>query len=133
MEDATASCRSWAGRRRASAIACRVARREAGRARRLQTPCRSRRPGTIAPPASPTLAVEIAHAEAAVEQFEDKAVAQMRQGRVVARPLVAHEGMRAVEFVPGVMAADLFQPLTDQGAAFERDVRVLPAPDHHQL
>src|ERR1051325_113387 len=68
-----------------------------------------------------------------MEQLEHEAVAQVRQRRVKARSLVAHEGVGPVELVPSVGGANLFQLLPDQDAPLERDVRVLPAPDHQQF
>jgi len=48
---------------------------------------------------------------------------------VVSQPFVAHEGVRGVELVPGEIGAGRFERLADEGAAGERDMRVLPAPD----
>ena len=56
---------------------------------------------------------EVPLAELAVEQLHDEAVAMPSQCRVVARPLVAQEGMLRVELVPLVEDAGLFEAATD--------------------
>src|SRR5262245_620819 len=69
----------------------------------------------------------------ASEQVEGQAVAQPGQRRVVARPLVTHEGVLTIEFMPGVQHPGPVQGIVDGATALNRDVRVLPAPDHQQL
>ena len=56
---------------------------------------------------------EVPQAELAVEQLHDEAVAMPGQCRVVARPLVAQEGMLRVELVPLVEDGGLFEAATD--------------------
>ena len=56
---------------------------------------------------------EVPLAKLAVEQLHDEAVAMPGQCRVVARPLVAQEGMLRVELVPLVEDAGLFEAVTD--------------------
>src|SRR5574341_2307616 len=72
-------------------------------------------------------------AERAGEQVERQAVAGERERRVVAGALVAHEGVGAVELVPGEGEAGLGEPLVDQEPALDRDVRVLAPPDHQEF
>ena len=85
---------------------------------------------TAGSPAPLALAGEVALAELAAEQLHNKAVAVPSQRWVVAWALVAQEGVLCVELVPLVEDAGLFEAVADPDAAFERDMRVLPAPQH---
>src|SRR5215471_2902353 len=96
------------------------------RARANRAGCVSRRARICLPSHEPTLlgslqwafsgelsAGEVPLAELAVEQLHDEAVAMREQCRVVARPLVAQEGMPRVELVPLIEDAGLFEAATD--------------------
>src|SRR5947209_1604625 len=69
---------------------------------------------------------------ALASQAPPEQIRRQRQGQagcrgVVAVPLVAHEGVRRVEFVPGEADARPAQLGVDALAAFRGHVRILPA------
>ena len=57
----------------------------------------------------------------------------MRQFGIVAIALVAHESMCAIDFEPLESRPRFLQPRLDFVPAFQRNMRVLPAPDVKQL
>ena len=88
--------------------------------------CRVSPPGAAAWPAGPL-------PELAREEVEHHPVADERERRIVARPLVAHERVLAVVLVPREGGARLAHPRVDLRAPLGRDVRVLAPPDHEHL
>src|SRR5258708_4714132 len=75
----------------------------------------------------------IALTEFSSKERESEGVALEGEFRIVARAFVAEEGVGAVEFVPGKVCAGGVESCLDFSAAFERDVRILPAPNHQKL
>src|SRR5688572_6813593 len=76
---------------------------------------------------------QIALAQLAQEDVDDERVAGQRQLRVVARALVSHERVGAVELVPGEIHPRLVETPLEQAPTLGWDVRILTAPDHEQL
>jgi hypothetical protein len=76
---------------------------------------------------------EVAFAEFALEELEDQRVAEIGEGGVVAGAFIAHEGVLAVEFVPGVMQIRVSHGVVNNPPAFAGDVGVLAAEDHQHL
>src|SRR5450755_3771331 len=69
----------------------------------------------------------------AMEQLQGEPHAQTRRFRVVPLTLVAHEGMFAVHLVPAETHAGIRERLVDLAPPIGWNVRILPAPDHHQF
>lgn len=69
----------------------------------------------------------------AAEEVDGDAHREAGEFGVVAVAFVAEEGVGAVELVPGEGGIRGGESGVDFGAAFAGDVRVLAAPDHHEL
>jgi hypothetical protein len=76
---------------------------------------------------------EVAFAQLAVEEIEDQAVQTVSKFRVVAQAFVAHEGVCAVDVVPGETCTQLVETGEDLHTSFRGDVWILTAPNHEQL
>lgn len=68
-----------------------------------------------------------------MEQFENQPVALIREGGIVAVPLIAHEGVGAIHFEPLKIGFNFVKASLDAIAAVERNVRILATPDVQQL
>ena len=79
------------------------------------------------------LSNDVTFAEFAVEEIEDEAVEAVGEFWVVANAFVTHEGVSAVDLVPGEAGAKFVETGEDGHAAFGGDVGVLTAPNHEEL
>ena len=68
-----------------------------------------------------------------MEEIEDQTVETVGEFGVVAKAFVAHEGVGAVDLLPGETGAKFVEAGEDGHAAFGGDVGVLSAPDHEEL
>jgi hypothetical protein len=75
----------------------------------------------------------IAFAKFAVKEVEYETVEAVGEFGVVADAFVAHEGMGAVDLVPGEGCAEFVEASEDGHSALGGDVRVLAAPDHEEF
>ena len=76
---------------------------------------------------------QVSMAETPVKQLQYQAVALQGESRIVTRPLIAHERVGSIHFVPLVPDIQFFQPSANLSPSVERDMRVLAAPDVQQL
>src|ERR1700722_9475144 len=65
----------------------------------------------------------------AVKDREHHVLELMFQFRIVAITFIAHKSVSAVDLDPLVIGSHLVEPSEDLSSSFERDVRILPAPD----
>ncbi len=75
----------------------------------------------------------VAFAQLSVEEVEYEAVEAEGEFWVVADAFVAHEGVGAVDLVPGEACAEFIEAREDGHAAFGGDVGVLATPDHEEF
>src|SRR5712691_4189309 len=68
-------------------------------------------------PSGRGLGLEIALTQLPLEELKNQGIADMGQGRVIARAFIADEGVCGVKFVPGKGAPGLGQRLINQGTA----------------
>src|SRR6185295_1489586 len=72
-------------------------------------------------------------AESPPVEVDHQTLAGEGQLGIVAGPLVPHEGVGAVPFVPREVNARFAQAALDESASLGGDVGVLPSPDHQHL
>src|ERR1700744_6328891 len=73
---------------------------------------------------------EVPFPETSLEHFDRQPIALLRQHWIVAWTLITEEGVRRVEFMPLEERARGLECRMHDEASFERDMGVLPAPDH---
>src|SRR6266853_1330049 len=76
---------------------------------------------------------QIAIAQSAMKEIKDQSIELICQLRLIADTFIAHERMSAVHLMPTELRVHLIQSGQHPHPAFQRDVRVLSAPDHQQL